>query len=72
MWKSCRTVKAFVDQCIEKGLSKDVGNDEKVSSYTFLRVVAQESRDRVALRDQLLNILIAGRDTTACLLSWTL
>lgn len=24
------------------------------------------------LRDQLLNVLLAGRDTTACCLSWTL
>lgn len=72
MWRACRVVQDFVDKCIEKGLSKDLKVDEKTSSYNFLRVVAKESRDRIAIRNQLLNILIAGRDTTACLLSWTL
>jgi len=40
--------------------------------YVFIDAIAEESRDPNALRDQLVNILLAGRDTTACLLSWVL
>ena len=34
--------------------------------------VAMESVSDEDLRDQLVNVLLAGRDTTACCLSWTL
>ncbi|KAI0424658.1 cytochrome P450 alkane hydroxylase [Xylaria sp. FL1042] len=40
--------------------------------YVSLKSVAKASPDRAALRGQIINILAAGRDTTACLLSWTL
>jgi cytochrome P450 len=40
--------------------------------YGFINQVAQESATTEDLRDQLLNVLLAGRDTTACCLSWTL
>ncbi|KAK7422209.1 hypothetical protein QQX98_001732 [Neonectria punicea] len=41
-------------------------------SYTFLHALAGFTRDRTVLRDQIMSILIAGRDTTACTLSWAL
>jgi cytochrome P450 len=40
------------------------------SSYTFLHALARYTRDRTVLRDQLVAVLLAGRDTTACSLSW--
>lgn len=40
--------------------------------YTFLHELAQFTRDRKVLRDQLVAVLLAGRDTTAATLSWTL
>jgi cytochrome P450 len=45
---------------------------DKGKSYGFIDQVAEESASNEALRDQLLNVLLAGRDTTACCLSWTL
>ena len=33
--------------------------------------MAESTADRVALRGQILSLLVAGRDTTACLLTWT-
>ena len=39
--------------------------------YTFLHALAGFTRDRHTLRDQLIAILLAGRDTTASALSWT-
>jgi cytochrome P450 len=41
------------------------------STETFLRALAACTRDPVAIRDQLVSVLFAGRDTTAATLSWT-
>ena len=38
----------------------------------FIDALIQETRNKKELRDQCLNVLLAGRDTTACCLSWTL
>ncbi|KAL8767847.1 MAG: hypothetical protein Q9209_005739 [Squamulea sp. 1 TL-2023] len=40
--------------------------------YVFLDFLEKHTLNRTELRDQIINILVAGRDTTACLLSWTL
>ncbi|KAH8675562.1 putative cytochrome 52A4 [Xylariales sp. PMI_506] len=40
--------------------------------YTFLHELASFTRDRTVLRDQLVAVLLAGRDTTAATLSWTI
>lgn len=41
------------------------------TGYTFLHALAGFPRDRTVLRDQLVAVLLAGRDTTACTLFWT-
>lgn len=70
---ACKKVHKFVDGIVARGLA-DLANtkQDQPDRYLFLDVVAQDSQDQYAVRDQLLNILLAGRDTTACLLSWTL
>ena len=40
------------------------------SKHTFLHALANLTRDRKILRDQIFAILMAGRDTTASALSW--
>ena len=40
------------------------------SRYTFLHALVAVSRDRVFLRDQIVSLLLAGRDTTAAILVW--
>ncbi|OJI87451.1 hypothetical protein ASPTUDRAFT_62106 [Aspergillus tubingensis CBS 134.48] len=40
--------------------------------YVFLNAIAEETQNPIELRDALLNILLAGRDTTASLLSWVM
>ena len=58
----------FVDETLSKSPEKvDAENDEK---YVFLKALALQTRDPEELTAQLLNILLAGRDTTASLLSW--
>lgn len=73
-WRqSCADVHKFADQIIDKSLSDSEtetgGKDER---YVFLKSIAKAYPDRASLRGQIINILAAGRDTTACLLSWTL
>ena len=67
----------FVDKFIQKGLEYrkmlDLGKtDAKADDrYVFLYELLKRTTDPVQLRAELLNILLAGRDTTASLLSDT-
>ncbi|KAJ5787144.1 Cytochrome P450 E-class CYP52 [Penicillium paradoxum] len=72
---SDKQVQAYVDKVVSNALAasqneKTASSDEK-SNYVFLQALLEVTRDPVELRSQLLNILLAGRDTTASLLSWT-
>lgn len=73
-WQACDTVHKFVDRIADQGLEAlDKADQQKPDRYLFLSALAQDPHlNRTAIRDQLLNILLAGRDTTACLLSWTM
>ena len=59
--RACRSVHDFIEDCIGRADSSE-----------FLDQLAAGARSDTALRSQLLNILIAGRDSTACCLSWCL
>lgn len=69
--ESCVSVHRFIENIIEQRAKSD-SSREKAGRYVFIDAIAQDTRDQKALRDQLVNVLLAGRDTTACLLSWTL
>jgi cytochrome P450 len=64
----------FTNQYIEQALSLSQDELEKRTKneegYTFLHALASFTKDRTVLRDQLVAVLLAGRDTTACSLSW--
>ncbi|TID24813.1 cytochrome P450 alkane hydroxylase [Venturia nashicola] len=70
---ACKAVHSFADRLIDHGLNREktnhVGVGEK-KKYVFLDTVAEAVKTRDALRGQTINILAAGRDTTAGLLSW--
>ncbi|TLD30129.1 cytochrome P450 alkane hydroxylase-like protein [Venturia nashicola] len=68
--KACSDVHRFTDQIIDRGIARDRSTNNQ-GKYVFLDAIAESSKDRSALRGQIINILAAGRDTTACLLSWT-
>ena len=62
--RSCSKVHQFVDEYIlERAVPKGKGNGQE-SSESFIDELAQVSNSKEMLRDQLLNILLAGRDTT--------
>ena len=65
-------VSTFIDTALvlsPEELEKKTSHDE---GYTFLHALAAYTRDRDMLRDQLVNVLLAGRDTTACTLTWVI
>ncbi len=70
--QACSDVNKFADQIIDRNLALNREKDDESKGRSFLHTVAQSAADRDALRGQIINILVAGRDTTACLLSWTL
>lgn len=73
--KDRRYCQDFVDQFVRKGLEYRKTLDlEKTDAkagerYVFLYELVKRTTDPVQLRSELLNILLAGRDTTASLLS---
>lgn len=70
--EACASVHHFIENIVDRRLTKPEKSHQEKGRYVFIDAIAEDSRDRTALRDQLINILLAGRDTTACLLSWTL
>ena len=69
----CHTyIDKFVDDAIrfkqEQDEEKKAG-PPKGERYIFIHELAKQTTDRRRLRDELVNILLAGRDTTASLLS---
>lgn len=70
---ACETVHSFVENIVADALeeTKSDRTEDSADRYVFLRELIKKTRDPLVLRDQLLNVLLAGRDTTGCLLSWT-
>jgi cytochrome P450 len=68
---ACRKVHRFVERYIQERNSKAREGCNGQASF-FIDQISQESASQNDIRDQLLNVLLAGRDTTACALSWTL
>ncbi|KAF7122057.1 hypothetical protein CNMCM5793_000012 [Aspergillus hiratsukae] len=84
--ESCADVHSFVDGFVQialerasstenrlrqKGAEEQAKEKDKRKKYVFLDELASQTRDSIELRSQLLNILLAGRDTTASFLGWT-
>jgi cytochrome P450 len=67
-----RDLSRLTDQIIDRNLEIPLDGHTRVAHYAFLLAIARNTPDRAALRGQVLNLLAAGRDTTASLLSWTL
>ena len=71
--RSLRVIDAFVEPFIDGVLSSNTEKSKQTSSqdHSFLHALAATGvRDRKVIRDQFVNILLAGRDTTAAILSF--
>jgi cytochrome P450 len=74
--KACKTVKEFADRFVRIALDPDYKQPQVLPGekpkHILLNELVAETRDPIELRDQVLQILLAGRDTTSALLSWTI
>ena len=61
-----------MDDYIESRLQQKPALEKSTEPPGFFEEVARESTNNTTLRDQLINVLLAGRDTAACCMSWTL
>lgn len=83
--EACQACHRFVDVAVKKALEADkrkgsvvggepegeTGEDQK-DNYVFVEALVEQTQDPRVIRDQCLNVLLAGRDTTGCCLQWTL
>ncbi|EEQ29918.1 cytochrome P450 52A12 [Microsporum canis CBS 113480] len=71
--KICKNMHAYLDKFTRRALQLQTSGKpthyELGGKYVFLEEAAKEFKDPVRLRSELFNILLAGRDTTASLLS---
>jgi cytochrome P450 len=72
-FNSCKMLHDFVDTYVKEALhdQKQEKEDQENGRYVFLYELVKATRDPVQLRAELISILLAGRDTTASLLSLT-
>lgn len=69
--RAAKEVHAFVDRYVEQELrSVKKPPQNPPGRYVFISALAEETRDPRVLRDQAIQILLAGRDTTAATLGW--
>lgn len=70
----CRTVQEFVEYFVEKKLEslneKEIEKPSSANRFVLLNELAKETKDPLTLRNEVLNVLHAARDTTAALQGW--
>ncbi|TKA57540.1 hypothetical protein B0A49_13148 [Cryomyces minteri] len=78
--RAVATMRRFTDQFVQLALQHSQSSKRAPSAseaadkerYSLLSALAAQAQDPTEIRDQLLAILLAGRDTTAALLGWVL
>jgi hypothetical protein len=63
-------ISPFVDRAIEMAKKDPTGVHENKDGQDFTHSLSMFTKDKKHIRDQLVSTLLAGRDTTACALSW--
>lgn len=67
-----KVINAFVEPFIDQALRLNISDLKEQSNQSFLHALAATgTRDRKVIRDQVVAVLLAGRDTTAGALSFT-
>ena len=74
--KACKAIKSYVDDYVMNarstlGKASEFTEESASQRYAFINDLYDELKDPILVRDQLVSVLLAGRDTTACLMSWT-
>ncbi|KIW05460.1 uncharacterized protein PV09_03349 [Verruconis gallopava] len=72
--RGIKIMEDFITPFIDRALNLTDDELAKINkserSFTFLHALAQFTRDPQVIRDQIIAVLLAGRDTTAATLSW--
>lgn len=63
-------IKPFVERATAQSKADIEAKESSGGKVNFTDSLSLFTNDRVVLRDQLVSTLLAGRDTTACTLSW--
>lgn len=72
-WQGLKDMDQFIEPWISEALSlsdEELKKESRRRGDTFLHALACVTRDRKVIRDQLVSLLLAGRDTTSTTLSW--
>ncbi|KAK8134024.1 cytochrome P450 monooxygenase [Apiospora sp. TS-2023a] len=73
-YRGIKTLESFIMPFVEKTLALSAEELQEISKsdrdFTFLHGLASFTRDPKVIRDQIMAVLLAGRDTTAGTLSW--
>ncbi|KAK2591120.1 hypothetical protein QQS21_011183 [Conoideocrella luteorostrata] len=74
--RSIRRIEEFIGPIIHRALALPQEDLEQLSKtdsqYSFLHSIARVSKDPRVVRDEIMSVLLAGRDTTAATLSWVM
>jgi len=71
-FKACKTIKKYIYQFVAEALQRKKGSLVESDKPSFISELYHDNQDLQLVRDQVLNVLIAGRDTTAATLSYAL
>ncbi|TFK68916.1 cytochrome P450 monooxygenase CYP63 [Pluteus cervinus] len=70
-----QAIQAWLDPLVQQALEdhaneKRAGINSSIAEKTFLQHLVESTQDPILIRDQLLSMLLASRDTTACVLTF--
>lgn len=71
-FKACETIKNYTYQFALDALQREAESPVGSEKVSFISELHCDNKDLQVVRDQVLNVLIAGRDTTAATLSYAL
>ncbi|RFU80837.1 cytochrome p450 alkane hydroxylase [Trichoderma arundinaceum] len=75
-YRAIRKIEEFIEPAIARTLAIPPAQLEELSKsdkeFSFLHSIARYTRDPKVIRDQIMSVLLAGRDTTAATLSWAM
>jgi len=72
--ENLQLLQAVLDEVVRKAMEEDneISEDDRISLLQYLVLTKNEDVSNRQLRDDLMTLLIAGHETTAALLTWTL
>ncbi|KAG6011227.1 hypothetical protein E4U54_008189 [Claviceps lovelessii] len=74
--RSIKKIEQFIEPIIQRAVELPARELEEMSKndaqFSFLHSIARVSKDPKVIRDEIMSVLLAGRDTTAATISWAM